>query len=130
MQPILSKLGSGFFLVTGFIACPCHLPLTLPLVLALTAGTALGAFLTNNVGVVFVVSGTYFVGAMLFVARGLWRGDKTPRAKVSAMNAPTRRAQRNESPDVLAPNVVPSAHTTQSSCCAVEPLSGAEVTHG
>ncbi len=130
MQPILSKLGSGFFLVTGFIACPCHLPLTLPLLLAVTAGTALGAFLANNVGVVFVVSGAYFVGAMLFVTRGLLRGDKTPRAKVTAMNAPARRAQQNDSPDALAPNVVLSRHTTQSSCCAGEPISTAEVTHG
>jgi hypothetical protein len=130
MKPILSKLGSGFFLVTGFIACPCHLPLTLPLLLALTAGTALGAFLANNVGVVFAVSGAYFVGALLFMTRGLLRDNKSSPAKGAAINAPASATPRNDLPDALAPNVVSSAYTTQPSCCAVEMISSTEVTHG
>ena len=64
MQPILSKLGSGFFLVTGFIACPCHLPLTLPLLLAVTAGTAFGAFLANNLWLIGAATTIYFIGAL------------------------------------------------------------------
>jgi mercuric ion transport protein len=39
--------GSGVGLV-ALIACPCHLPLTLPLLLALSSGTAVGGWLTAN----------------------------------------------------------------------------------
>lgn len=53
-----------FFIITGFLACPCHLPITLPLLIALTAGTALGAFLANNVWLIGALSTVYFIGAL------------------------------------------------------------------
>ena len=50
--------------LTGFIACPCHLPFTLPLALTLTAGTALGAWIASNTFLIGVVLTVYFLGAL------------------------------------------------------------------
>jgi cation transport ATPase len=41
----------------ALVACPCHLVVTLPLLIALAAGTALGAFLRQNSALVFGVAG-------------------------------------------------------------------------
>jgi mercuric ion transport protein len=48
----------------GIIACPCHLAITLPIVLALTAGTAFGAWLSANTGLVFAFSMVLFIGGI------------------------------------------------------------------
>ncbi|MCB0083603.1 MAG: hypothetical protein KDE47_21835, partial [Caldilineaceae bacterium] len=32
----------------ALVACPCHLPLTFPILLAVTAGTAMSSWLANN----------------------------------------------------------------------------------
>ncbi len=55
--------------VTGFLACPCHLIITLPLLLSLLAGTALGSFLSRNTGLVYTGAAIYFVAAL---ALGYW----------------------------------------------------------
>ncbi len=65
-----------FLLVTGFLACPCHLPLTLPLLIAWTAGTALGVFLANNGMLIAGISTAYFVSALALGWRYLTRGEK------------------------------------------------------
>lgn len=49
---------------TAFIACPCHLALTLPLALALLGGTALGAALTAHTGLLVAAVTVYFLGAL------------------------------------------------------------------
>lgn len=65
----------GYFMaVTAFIACPCHLPLTLPLLLGLTAGTALGAWLSQNVTLVYVLSTAYFLGGLALALK--WLGTR------------------------------------------------------
>jgi hypothetical protein len=43
-----AKVKSCVLIGSALVVCPCHLPITLPLVTALFAGTALGAFLLNN----------------------------------------------------------------------------------
>lgn len=58
--------------VTGAFAllvCPCHLPLTFPLLLSLTAGTALGSWLAGKFGLLFGIFTALFL-AGLFLA---WR---------------------------------------------------------
>jgi len=46
---------TGWFLaVTGFLACPCHLVVTLPLAAALLSGTALGGWITTHQGALVV----------------------------------------------------------------------------
>ena len=59
------KVGSSVLLVTGFLACPCHLPLTLPLLITLLGGTALGGWLSTHTGLVIGLSTGYFIAALV-----------------------------------------------------------------
>lgn len=73
--------------VIGFIVCPCHLPITLPIALSLTAGTAIGAWLTNNTALIWVLFTLLFLGGLAIGfhwltreeddAQNLGRGPKT-----------------------------------------------------
>jgi hypothetical protein len=53
----------------GFIFCPCHLLVTLPLLGVWLGGTAFTGIVSANIGLVTVVSSVLFVG---FLALG-WR---------------------------------------------------------
>ncbi len=64
MKTISAQARGYFFFITGVLACPCHLPLTLPLLLAVTAGTAIGASLASNIWLIVAVSTIYFVSAL------------------------------------------------------------------
>src|SRR5258707_797441 len=56
---------SGWFLgITGFLVCPCHLVITLPLAAALLSGTALGGWITTHQGAIVVGASVYFIGAL------------------------------------------------------------------
>ncbi len=72
----MNNLKSTFFIVTGFAACPCHLPVTLPLLLALTAGTALGVILAENVWLIAAMMTIYFILALALGWRYLIRTEK------------------------------------------------------
>jgi mercuric ion transport protein len=48
----------------ALIACPCHLPLTLPAILLLTSGTAAGLWLAANQWFVWLASLMLFVGGL------------------------------------------------------------------
>jgi mercuric ion transport protein len=65
----MRRIGGVVLTVTGFLACPCHLIITLPLLASLLAGTALGSFLSRNIGEVLTFAGIYFVVAL---ALGAW----------------------------------------------------------
>lgn len=52
----------------GFIACPCHLPLTLPLLLSLIGGTTIGAWLSDNTALVYTASTILFLGGFALAA--------------------------------------------------------------
>ncbi len=67
-------------IITGLLACPCHLPLTLPLLLAVLGGTAAGAFLVAHTGWIAALSTGYFLAAMAF---GFW-----------SLSRPSRRVRR------------------------------------
>ena len=77
--------------VVAFIACPCHLPLTLPLLISLTAGTAFGAWLAQNTVLVGVISTIAFIGGLALAFR--WINQpycppaKTPTVKVSHVSS-------------------------------------------
>jgi glutaredoxin len=62
--------------VVAFIACPCHLPITLPILLALTAGTAFGTWLENNTFTVGVISTIIFIGGVVLAFK--WVGASKP----------------------------------------------------
>ena len=75
-----SRRGAGyFFLVTGFLACPCHLPL----LALLLGGTFLGVFLREHLGLLLLASGLYFVGALFFGLRMIQRKKRGPIAPVN-----------------------------------------------
>ena len=48
------KIKGWFARVIALIFCPCHLPLTFPFLLVLTAGTSLGAWLSRNYWLFFL----------------------------------------------------------------------------
>lgn len=63
------SLKGWVLLITGFIACPCHFPLTLGILFALAGGTALGGFLRSNVWLIYLAGAAYFLGALYLGAR-------------------------------------------------------------
>jgi hypothetical protein len=67
---IRGYLAAGVALIT----CPCHLVLILPLILSLTAGTAVGRFLGQNYGFVIAVSIIAFIGGLVLAFRWLGSG--------------------------------------------------------
>jgi mercuric ion transport protein len=65
----MRRIGGVALTVTGFLACPCHLIITLPGLASLLAGTQLSSFLSRNTGLVYTGAGLYFVVAL---ALGVW----------------------------------------------------------
>jgi len=63
----------GGYLAAGLalVACPCHLIVTLPLILSVTAGTGVGVYLKQNPGVVIAVSIIAFIGGLVLAFRWL-----------------------------------------------------------
>ncbi len=79
----MRRIGGVVLTVTGLLACPCHLIITLPLLASLLAGTAVDSFLTHNTGLVTTFAGIYFVVAL---ALGYWFlfGKSRPKREVAA----------------------------------------------
>ena len=59
----------------AFVACPCHLPITLPLLIALTAGTAFGAWLEHNVVTAGLISTVIFIGGVVLAFKWIGEGS-------------------------------------------------------
>lgn len=55
------------YIVTGiaFAACPCHLPITLPILLSLTAGTVVGGWIEANTVLIAAALTVVFVGGVI-----------------------------------------------------------------
>ncbi len=103
---MLRTLGGYALGATALIACPCHLPLTLPLLLAVLGGTSLGALLAANSGVVFLAVTVYFVtglaAAWWLLARGSGASAMTSREDGAAGMAccvPTVRSRTGQPVD-------------------------------
>ena len=62
----------------AFISCPCHLPITLPLLVVVTAGTAFSAWLQNNFFTVGGASSVIFVGSLVLALRWTGRRGRVP----------------------------------------------------
>jgi mercuric ion transport protein len=65
----MRRIAGVMLTVTGFLACPCHLIITLPRLISGLSGTALGSFLSRNTGLVYTGAGVYFVVALVL---GYW----------------------------------------------------------
>ncbi len=48
-------------MTTGIAACPCHFPITLPVVVGALGGTGLGGLIAANTGLVYGVGAAYFM---------------------------------------------------------------------
>ncbi len=57
----MSRVWGGVLAATGFVVCPCHFPLTLPLILGVLGGTGLGSFIGANTGLVYGIATGYFI---------------------------------------------------------------------
>ena len=73
----MSKFWGGFLAVTAFVVCPCHLPLTLGLLLVVLGGTGIGGFLAANKGLVYGITTGYFV---LGLGAGIYLWNRKKRA--------------------------------------------------
>lgn len=65
----MRRMGGIALTVTGFLPCPCHLIITLPLLISGLSGTAVGSFLSRNTGLVYTGADLYFAVAL---ALGAW----------------------------------------------------------
>ena len=75
LYKFLNALKQNFWPISALIFCPCHLPLTMAAAASLTAGTALGAYISTYYSsietVLAVAFSFYFVLAfMIWVVRG------------------------------------------------------------
>lgn len=52
------------FTSTGFLTCPCHLVITIPLLMALLSGTAAGGWIAAHTGAIAVGASISFVGGL------------------------------------------------------------------
>jgi hypothetical protein len=97
------KIGGILLTVTGILACPCHLVITLPLFLALFAGTAVGSFLTHNVALVYGGAALYFVVALILGMRFLLSPDRPQAEKEPACSTcePVHVMQKRRMPPAL-----------------------------
>jgi mercuric ion transport protein len=75
MYKLWDGLKQNFWPVSALLLCPCHLPLSMAAIASLTAGTALGAYISTHYSsietVLAVVFSFYFVLAfMIWIVRG------------------------------------------------------------
>ena len=68
----------------ALIACPCHLPITLPILVALTAGTAFSVWLSSNFIAIAGILTVIFVGALVLSFRWIGKPASAPPVKRSA----------------------------------------------
>lgn len=81
----------------AFVVCPCHLPLTLPLLLTLTGGSALGLWLASNQWLVWLASTGLFLGGLLLAWYWLTRPAAGAQCETPAAQWDPQRSRRNQS---------------------------------
>ncbi len=77
----MSQRWSWFLVTTGIAACPCHFPITLPIVVGALGGAGLGGFIAANTGLVYGVGSAYFmigIGLSLYLLNRRSASARTP----------------------------------------------------
>jgi len=84
------------YLMTGvaFAACPCHLPITLPVLLSLTAGTALGGWLAANTALLVAVLTVVFVGGLALGLKWIGAGPAPKKNRSPSHSGRTGKTAR------------------------------------
>ena len=80
--------------ITAFLACPCHLPLTLPLLLGLLAGTPLAGAFQANPGLLVLGALLYFVLGLMLAVRLLSEKPQKVGAEACCQPQPKEAARR------------------------------------
>lgn len=70
MAERIKGINNAFLLITGFLTCPCHLLFVLPVLAAVLAGTAMGAFISENMGLLIALATVYFLGVAIYFLLG------------------------------------------------------------
>lgn len=85
------KIRSAVMYVVAFVSCPCHLPLIMPLILVLLAGTPAAVWITQHTGWVYGI----MAGVFLFsLALGfVWSGSSKENAGEVCEPNPSREIQ-------------------------------------
>jgi|CXWL01.1.fsa_nt_gi mercuric ion transport protein len=78
----MTKIKAYIASAVAFITCPCHLPLTLPLLISLTAGTAFSAWLAHNTVLVGVIATVAFIGGLALASKWFTQPACPPAASV------------------------------------------------
>ena len=60
----MTKVWGGVLAATGAIACPCHFPVTLPLLLGVLGGTSVGSFIGSHTSLVYGIASGYFIASL------------------------------------------------------------------
>ena len=64
------KFRRGVMFIISAVTCPCHLPIVLPIVLVLLAGTPTALWITNHIG--WVYGGIAFIFVLSLGLGFLW----------------------------------------------------------
>ena len=117
MYTIWHKVKGYIAGAVAFIACPCHLPITLPLLVALTAGTTFGRWLADNTITVVLISTMLFIGGLFMAFRWLGKTGGAPRARPAPAQRQLASADA-QSPAPAAGNGLPRVTLLTASTCA------------
>ena len=79
------SLKGYLLLISGFIICPCHIPILLGIV----GGTTFGAFISKNLTLILGLSAVYFILALIIGFRMISR-----KAEVASVNKVTVKLKR------------------------------------
>jgi mercuric ion transport protein len=95
---MIRRVAGVLLMITGILACPCHLVITLPLLASLLAGTALGVVLQQQRPLIVALATLSFVGALALGGWLLWGAERRGHASVVSTSAscPTCRPRIGE----------------------------------
>jgi len=75
--------------IVALVTCPCHLPITLPIILALISGTTVGVWLLSNQWAVWLLSTILFLGGLALAVHWFTREDHAAQCEL-----PTQKQAR------------------------------------
>jgi len=88
MNSLKGILAAGVALV----ACPCHLPITLPILLVLTSGSAAGLWLAQNQWMVWLAATGLFVGGLALSFAWLSQEQSDAQCEIPAQRQSARKS--------------------------------------